>query len=147
MSQAVIRATEPGANLRKLSRWLRVALLLLLEPASSPVAGGATERARKADAILSQSLDLAQKYPPDQDQDDHILYPAEEVEWLATTTFNRAIDAYCVSEEEKAQHLANIAVDFAECLAGFDGGTLREALIARRSGLVVTQDDDKEESE
>lgn len=148
-SKTMIGATKSDAHLVKLSRWLRVALLLLFEPAVSDTGSGigeSAECATKADAILAQALALAKKFPPKQDEENDGTYPAEEVEWLATTTFNRAIDAYCALDDEKCQQLSSIAVDFAECLAGFDGGTLREALIVRRSSLVFTQEDEMGES-
>lgn len=61
-------------------------------------------------------------------------YPAEELEWLATTAFNRAIDFYCTSQDvpcrlwaEKALALSNLCED---------GGALHEILQQKYQGLL-----------
>lgn len=69
-------------------------------------------------------------------------YPPEEVEWLATTTFNRAVDAYVAEDDEACQRLANLAIEFATCLEGFDRGNLRAALEERRAALQSTIEDE-----
>ena len=60
-------------------------------------------------------------------------YPSEELEWLAATAFNRAIDFYCASQDvpcrvwvEKALALSNLCED---------GGTLHEVLQEKYQGL------------
>ena len=60
-------------------------------------------------------------------------YPPEELEWLASTAFNRAIDFYCISQDvacrlwaEKALALSNLCED---------GGALHEVLQQKYQGL------------
>ena len=60
-------------------------------------------------------------------------YPPEELEWLATTAFNRAIDFYCTSQDvtcrlwaEKALTLSNLCED---------RGALHEVLQQKYRGL------------
>ena len=72
-------------------------------------------------ALLTSSLQQAKSYPP------------EELEWLATTAFNRAIDFYCLSQDapcrlwaEKALTLSNLCED---------GGALHEVVQQKYQGL------------
>lgn len=60
-------------------------------------------------------------------------YPTVELEWLATTAFNRAVDYYCASDDEKTRLWADKAL----MLAGDvnDGGSLRALLTGKYSGL------------
>jgi hypothetical protein len=59
-------------------------------------------------------------------------YPAEELEWLATTLFNLAVDYYAGEEEEQGAEWARKAVKLADILAtswdGGDGGLLLSVL-------------------
>jgi len=63
-------------------------------------------------------------------------YPTEELEWMATTTFNRAADAYCTADQALCRKLVQQAVEVAGCLRGVDGGALRDDLVGR-AGLLV----------
>jgi len=90
--------------------------------------------------ILSQALALARQAPPlpdsrDDAATDQPRYAAEEIEYLVTVTFNRAIDAYCVGDDTTCQRLAHVAVELAACLEAVDGGALRDALVVRRESL------------
>lgn len=40
-------------------------------------------------------------------------YPDEEIEWLATSVFNRAVDFYCASDDEACRRWAEKAVTLA----------------------------------
>ena len=60
-------------------------------------------------------------------------YPAEELEWLATTTFNRAVDFYCVSQDAACKRWAEKALAVATTMS--DGGQLRELLETKYLGL------------
>lgn len=62
------------------------------------------------------------------------FYPAEELEWLATTTFNRAVDFYCSSQDVDCRRWAEQALTIAHL--GNDGGALHELLQTKYSGLV-----------
>lgn len=60
-------------------------------------------------------------------------FPNVELEWLATTAFNRAVDYYCTSDDVKTK----LWVEKALMLAGDvdDGGNLRQLLEEKYSGL------------
>jgi hypothetical protein len=60
-------------------------------------------------------------------------YPAEELEWLATSTFNRAVDFYCASQDENCKRWAEKALDLARTAR--DGGQLLELLESKYLGL------------
>ena len=61
------------------------------------------------------------------------LYPTEELQWLAATSFNRAVDFYCSSLVEDCRRWAEIALR----LAGLcrDGGALHRTLRAKYQEL------------
>lgn len=103
-----------------LARYLRIFYTLSI----------ASSDADKTDIITSRTVELASSSPA-ADQ-----YPAEELEWMATTTFNRAVDAYCTADEAQCRKLAQQAVEVAACLARVDRGALRDDLV-RRAGLLV----------
>ena len=44
-------------------------------------------------------------------------YPAEELEWLATTTFNKAVDFYCASQSAECRRWAEKALSIALSMA------------------------------
>ena len=60
-------------------------------------------------------------------------YPADELEWLAITLFNHAIDLYCNSQDEECLQWADKALE----VAGEDRshGGLYEMLKSKLDGL------------
>jgi len=98
----------------KLSRWIRCLLQLAL-----------TSKNEIAEFLLDQAISLA--------RDEKMIYPPEELEWLATTTFNRAVDFYCVSQDEACRRWAEKAITLASC--GRDGGELHKLLESKYLGL------------
>lgn len=59
-------------------------------------------------------------------------YPATELEWLATTTFNHAVDYYIQEKDEKCREWAEKALALA---AWADGSRLRDVLMEKYSEL------------
>lgn len=53
-------------------------------------------------------------------------YPVEELEWLATTTYNKAVDFYCASHDVNCRRWAERAFNIAQLSS--DGGLLHELL-------------------
>jgi len=140
--QMMVAATDAQSNPTVLSRWLRVAYTICTLDSTQPDTlqpANTTGSRAKQEMISAHALSLAQQYPPlpptDADPLQHPQYPAEEIEYFATTVFNRAIDAYCASDDETCQRLADLAVEFAKCVENVDGGALREALIERKTSL------------
>ena len=64
-------------------------------------------------------------------------YPCEELEWLATTSFNRAIDFYCSSEDAACRRWAERALGLSNLCE--DGGALHEVLQQKYQGLAWHQ--------
>ncbi|KAL8987353.1 MAG: hypothetical protein Q9177_003426 [Variospora cf. flavescens] len=60
-------------------------------------------------------------------------YPAEELEWIATTAFNRAVDFYYASQDDACRRWAGKAISLANL--GDDHGQLHELLQNKYMGL------------
>ena len=60
-------------------------------------------------------------------------YPPEELEWLATTTFNRAVDAFVASDRAACGRLVEQAVELARHRD--DGGRLSGFLLEKSALL------------
>jgi hypothetical protein len=60
-------------------------------------------------------------------------YPKTELEWLATTTFNRAVDYYLQEDDEKAKKWAEQAFVVAQWME--DEGVMRDFLMGKYSNL------------
>lgn len=86
---------------------------------------------------------LLRSSPPTHDRDDK--YPSEEIEYLATVTYNRAIDAYCAGRENEFRKLAALAGEF----SGFmdDGGALKGMIKGKVEQLLDGAGSDGEEGE
>lgn len=97
-------------NLQKLSRWIRCIFQLAI--------GNNTQAAEE---VLDQAYILARDAP-----DDLVDYPQEELEWLSTTAFNRAIDFYLASDDAATRRWYNKALDLARLLN--DNGSLWHTL-------------------
>ncbi|KAF2017110.1 SPO22-domain-containing protein [Aaosphaeria arxii CBS 175.79] len=69
----------------------------------------------------------------DQERKASNAYPRVELEWMATTSFNRAIDYYMQEEDGKCKKWAEKALSLAQW--SDDNGSLRAMLMERFSGL------------
>ena len=125
-----------GADVAKLSRWIRCLFQLAL-----------TSNIEVAEHLLSQVLTMAKdsemvrrslvdkRITPEisnllfQTQS----YPPEELEWLATTAFNRSVDFYCASQDSDCKRWVEKALNIAHLLD--DGGVLHELLQTKYVGL------------
>ncbi|MCJ1472157.1 hypothetical protein MMC13_000804 [Lambiella insularis] len=94
-------------DMTKLSRWVRCLFQLAM-----------ISNVGIAEFLLDQVSTLA--------KDHTMTYPAEELEWLATTSFNRAVDFYCASQDEACKRWAEAALGVAK--NANDGGQLHELL-------------------
>jgi hypothetical protein len=64
-------------------------------------------------------------------------YPKTELEWLATTTFNRAVDYYLQEDDEKAKRWAEQAFVVAQWME--DEGAMRDFLMGKYSNLKLSE--------
>lgn len=99
-------------SIDKLSRWIRCVFQMTLA-AAPEVSLQCIEQARSI-ARKSRVGQLADVYPPD------------ELEWLATTAFNHAVDLYCASDDEACKTWAEKALNLA--MEANDGRHLYETL-------------------
>jgi hypothetical protein len=65
-------------------------------------------------------------------------FPATELEWLTATSFNRAVDYYCASDDDNCRLWAEKALTLAGEMD--DGGVLRTLLQKQYSGLAWDRD-------
>ncbi|KAL2850570.1 meiosis protein SPO22/ZIP4 like-domain-containing protein [Aspergillus pseudoustus] len=79
-----------------------------------------------AESVVDQALLLARDHPSAQSH-----YPTEEVEWLATSTFNQAVDFFLNSADGECQRWARKAIELADCIRGRDHGRLGSLLRAK----------------
>jgi hypothetical protein len=56
------------------------------------------------------------------------FYPADELEWLATTAFNQAVDFYVVSNDKDSQRWGRKAIGLAGLIQGDKGNKLVKVL-------------------
>ena len=123
----------------KLSRWIRCLFSLALSDIDIAMqlldqALTIAEDARKvcdSKFLIRSSDDLTQILWPRLQQSKS--YPPEELEWLATTAFNRAIDFYCTSEDVLCRLWAGKALALSNLCE--DGGALHEVLQQKYQGL------------
>ena len=135
--------TLPAYNVDQASRWIRCVLLLSLDNTPLNDRNHDGTKLRIVEEVVDQAIMLAQQAlsangdVPMNDEDEHATqqnrmpYPSEELEWISTTLFNRAVDYYVVEQEELAKKWATKAVEVADVLAlqrlG-DGGSLTRTL-------------------
>ncbi|KAL2036382.1 hypothetical protein N7G274_010903 [Stereocaulon virgatum] len=106
-----------NANIDKLARWIRCLFSLAL-----------TSNTETAEQLLNQVASIAESC-----RKQAMVYPAEELEWLTTTTFNRAIDFYCSSQDAACRRWAERALGLAVLCD--DGVQLHEVLQGKYQGL------------
>lgn len=109
---------------RRMSRWLRCLFQLALESNIQT----AEEVFEYANA-LARDLPRAKKHS----DDSTFSYPQEELEWLATTAFNRAIDFYLASDDPASRRWCEKAFEIAGLMN--DNGTLSHVLREKYSCL------------
>ena len=104
-------------NIDKLARWIRCLFTLAL-----------TSDLETAGQVVNQVATIAET-----SRKQSMKYPAEELEWLTTTTFNRAIDFYCSSHDALCRRWAERALALSSLCD--DGGQLHELLQRKYQGL------------
>ncbi|KAL8757342.1 MAG: hypothetical protein Q9184_004228 [Pyrenodesmia sp. 2 TL-2023] len=118
LQQVVNKVWQPdNGDINRLARWIRCLLSLAL-----------SSNIEMAENIVDQVISIAENA-----KEKPTRYPAEELEWIATTTFNRAIDFYCASQDEASRRWAEKAISLADF--GDDDGQLHELLQNKYLGL------------
>ncbi|BCR88298.1 uncharacterized protein ACHE_40862A [Aspergillus chevalieri] len=117
-----------------LPRYLRCLFQLSIQANENPL----------AEAILDKAMSLARGHNDENTSTNTNIndngrtksydYPNEELEWLATVTFNRAIDFYLVSADEECKRWAGKAIEIAD-LVGYNHGALGRLLRANLAKL------------
>ncbi|KAH0544865.1 hypothetical protein FGG08_001094 [Glutinoglossum americanum] len=116
LADAILLSKAPPASKAslfrtdKLARWIRCLFQLAL-----------ANDLKIAEQLLNQVLTIARDSKIGQTP-----YPTDELEWLATTTFNRAVDFYCASDDAACKRWAELALSVAQF--GNDGGELHGLL-------------------
>ena len=89
---------------------------------------------------LSSDLPTGEEHVSSTDGDTKELesYPKTELEWLATTIFNRAIDFYLQEVDDSAREWAEKAFVLAQWID--DGGVMRDFLMGRFSKLKFSEE-------
>ncbi|KAL5340752.1 meiosis protein SPO22/ZIP4 like-domain-containing protein [Aspergillus crustosus] len=85
-----------------------------------------------AESVLDQAFNLARNGADNSFSQSP--YPAEELQWIATTAFNRAVEFFLVSADGDCQRWAGKAIALAD-LIGEDKGKLGRLLRANRAKL------------
>lgn len=125
------------------ARWLRILYQLSLSPIGRPNTSTTEQSSApfKTETILVQILEILRSNRTFNrvatDTSGSSTYPKEEVEYLATSTFNRAIDAYIASDREGCSRLGQIAVELAESMA--DDGAMKGIMTKRLVSLLGTE--------
>ncbi|MCJ1312329.1 hypothetical protein MMC25_006003 [Agyrium rufum] len=105
------------SDIVKLAKWIRCLFQICLVP-----------KEEIAEHLLGTVLSLAQ------DKEREKPYPDDELHWLATTTFNRAVDFYCASRDADCQRWAGLALAIAHATRD-DGSALHAQLESKFVGL------------
>ncbi|PGH36716.1 hypothetical protein GX50_00376 [[Emmonsia] crescens] len=116
----------------KLSCWVRCQFQLALD-----------SNVEMAENVLDQAYALARESHSQHQRDERgnqqrsatpsSCYPEEELEWLSTTTFNRAVDFYMKPDDASCRRWGQKALDLAGLMQ--DGGLLYKVLRDKFEGL------------
>ncbi|KAF2447271.1 SPO22-domain-containing protein [Karstenula rhodostoma CBS 690.94] len=117
--QKIINASGKGAgfDIVKMSRWIRCLFQLAL-----------TYDETVSLKCLDHAIRIASTRKGEPNH-----YPATELEWLATTAFNHAVDYYVQEKDDKCRLWAEKALTLAEWAE--KGNGLRDALVEKYTGL------------
>lgn len=100
--------TLPGYDIKQASRWIRCVIQLIIDTSAK---NPQEENAAAGQGILRDALDEAAHVVQDKG------YPGEELEWLATMTFNLAVDLYVAEKDDAGKKMTERALTFADAMA------------------------------
>lgn len=115
---------QRGKDIEKASRWLRVSFSL-------DIADSTGEFALK---LLHQAAGMAEKALERRNTEVGALYPETELQWLATTAYNKAVDLLSSGRRDEIMRWIDGALELAWCAD--DNGALHGNLSGRRELLL-----------
>ncbi|KAL2833000.1 meiosis protein SPO22/ZIP4 like-domain-containing protein [Aspergillus cavernicola] len=92
-----------------------------------------------AESVLDQALLLAQpntKHQTQSQSKSENQYQKEELQWLATLSFNRAVEYFLMSADEDCRRWAGKAIALADLVGGDDRGDLGRLLRGKFEGMM-----------
>ncbi|KAF2143242.1 uncharacterized protein K452DRAFT_167927 [Aplosporella prunicola CBS 121167] len=115
-----------GADVVRLARWIRCLFQLSLDTDEET-----------ALQCMDHAIEVAGSPKKGRGSDNAAIaataYPRDELEWLATTAFNRGVDAFCAGDDARCRMWAERALEVAARVS--DGGALHKVLEEKYSGL------------
>jgi hypothetical protein len=115
-----------------LPRYFRCLFQLALKPTTTTSAGPPANT-EVAESVLNRACVLARDTAQSA-TNQQPLYPDDELEWLATTAFNQAVDFYLASRDKDCQRWGQRAIELAGLMHD-DQGTLAKLLREKFAGL------------
>ena len=120
-------------NTAEASRWIRCLVQMVTD--TRPSMKQDENKTQLIEGVVEQALVLANharsKIFAGIDPASTVAYPSEELEWLATTLFNLAVDFYVAGSAEMAKKWACKAVEVADVLENGERGTGDGGMLAR----------------
>lgn len=107
---------------------------------------GVRKSAETNESVIPEQILLFYTPPPsssptknqaDKETKDRNHYPHTELQWLAATSFNNAVDFYQQGDDERCKVWAEKAFSVANFIG--DQGAMRDMLMKRYSGLTWTR--------
>ncbi|OQO09159.1 hypothetical protein B0A48_06050 [Cryoendolithus antarcticus] len=120
LSKIINEVWRQDREVTKLARWIRVTFTII--STSGEDDGGLSLK------LVDQAVGMAKTRQNRQTGRER--YPEEELQWLATTTFNRAVDLLAQDERKEAEGWVNGALELARYAD--DGGLLHKHLTRNR---------------
>ncbi|KAK7533968.1 meiosis protein SPO22/ZIP4 like-domain-containing protein [Phyllosticta citribraziliensis] len=114
-----------------LSRWLRCLFQLSLATpslSSTSSSSPSSSSSSSPDTIALSCVHQATAIASSSSSPAAVAYPQTELEWLATSSFNRAVDFYCADDDARCRAWGEAAVRLAGAGRGADKGRLEEVL-------------------
>ncbi|KAK6429054.1 sporulation-specific protein 22 [Oleoguttula sp. CCFEE 5521] len=120
LSKIINEVWRQDREVTKLARWIRVTFMII--STSGEDDGGISLK------LVDQAIRMAQVRQNRQDERER--YPEEELQWLATTAFNRAVDLLASDERKEAEGWVSGALNLARYAD--DSGLLHKHLTRNR---------------
>ncbi|KAF2432077.1 SPO22-domain-containing protein [Tothia fuscella] len=128
-------AWKATKNAQNLAKWIRCLFQIAVESSNEIIALYCIDQATM---FAKKWKEIAGKGKGKEGNGESNVFPATELEWLAATAFNRAVEFYCVEDDGNCRIWAEKAMMLAG--EGSDGGALGRLLQERYKGLMFGKD-------